>query len=167
VNASFSYLSSTRTLFRIAVQSDPSHAALRGAGGSGRFGAANGLRCFRGLTSNGLETLLTISDFDRVPFEARITRVWRAGFEFHELAASSGVAHGLVEHRLHVLNVMLANDPLSVFYVVALPTTGTNGIRVSVILCDDLGADLAIAANDLELVRHGATLPESDPAEQL
>lgn len=108
-----------------------------------------------------------MSDFDRVPFEAGSTQGWRAGFEFHEPAASSGVAHGLVEHRLDVLNVMLASDVLSVFHVVALPTTGTNGIRASVILCDDLGTDLAIAANDLELVRHGATLPESDPAEQL
>jgi hypothetical protein len=79
---------------------------------------------------------------------------WRAGLELYDLAASGGLAHRLVERRLDVLNEMLASDPLSVLDFIPLTTVGADGMRVIVVIRDDLSANLALAANDFELVGH-------------
>jgi hypothetical protein len=88
----------------------------------------------------------------RVPPESTIGLQWSAGLKLHDLAASGGVSHRLVERRLHALSVMLASDPLSVFNFVPLPATGADGLRVAVSIRDDLSVKLALAANDPELL---------------
>ena len=106
------------------------------------------------------DALVEESDGNSVPAEGGTGPLWRAGLELQKLAAPRGVSHGLVERRLHALNVMLASDPLSVFDFVPLPAAGANGLRVSVIIRDDLSANLALAAHNFELVGH-SDLPRS------
>lgn len=95
-----------------------------------------------------------MSEGNCVPAEIAGWPQWRTGLELYELAASGGIAHRLVESRFDALNEMLARDPLSVFDFVPLPTVGAGSICVSVVLRDDFSANLALAANDLELVSH-------------
>lgn len=81
---------------------------------------------------------------------------FKAGLELQNLAAFGGVSHGLVQRRLRAINIMLARDPDSVFSFVPLTAAGTNGLRVTVSIRDDLWRNLALATNDFELIGHGA-----------
>jgi hypothetical protein len=72
----------------------------------------------------------------------------RAGLVLYDLAASGGVAHGLVEHRASLLCEMLAGDPNSVFHTIPLPADGTDRLLVSFVIRDDLSINPALAAND-------------------
>lgn len=108
---------------------------------------------------------MTVSGGNRVPAKIGVRSLWESARELYDLAASGDVAESCVELRLHALSVMLASDPLSVFDFVPLPTTRADGIRVSVVLKDSLSADLALATNDVECVRHKPS--ERDSAERL
>jgi hypothetical protein len=89
---------------------------------------------------------------------------FEAGLELYDLAASDGIPDGLVESRLRALNVMLATNPESVFNFVPLPATRTNGLGISIVIRDDLGRHLALAANDFDFSHTTSPTGAGDPA---
>lgn len=101
---------------------------------------------------------------DRHCFPAEVGTQWRTGLELEMLAASGGVSHALAERRLEALCKMLSSDPLSVLDLVALPAGGADGLTIAVTVRDDLGVNLALAANDPELIRHEETSAHDDSA---
>lgn len=78
------------------------------------------------------------------------------GRELQRTIAFEGIPDALLNVRYHLVQEMLASDPLSVFEVVPLITLGAYN-RFTVRLREDLNVRLATAAHNLELVRHTPT----------
>lgn len=93
-----------------------------------------------------------MSDTDCMPAEA--LPQWRAGLELYRLLASGRISHRPLEALLHPLDEVLSSDPLSVFHFVPLPTGRADRLTTFISIRDDLGINLALAANNSVLVGH-------------
>ena len=72
----------------------------------------------------------------------------------HELVAIDEALEVRLQTRYHLLQKLLASDPLSVFQIVPLATSGANG-RFTITARGHLSVRLAGGTNDLELRAHG------------
>ncbi len=75
------------------------------------------------------------------------------GRELHELVASNGVSDAILKVRYHLVQEMLASDPLSICEIIPPPAHRTHG-RFTIRVRDDCNVRLALAAHDFELGRH-------------
>jgi len=74
--------------------------------------------------------------------------------ELHELVAIDDALEVRLQTRYHLLQKLLASDPLSVFQIVPLAASGANG-RFTITARSDLSVRLAGGTDDLELRAHG------------
>ena len=74
--------------------------------------------------------------------------------ELHELVAIDEALEVRLKTRYHLLQKMLASNPLSVFQIVPLATSGANG-RFTITARSHLSVRLAGGTDDLELRAHG------------
>ena len=130
------------------------------------MGDAKGLRDFLGFTPNGFGGFLAMLNRDPMPLECSLGHA--LGRELYSQLAHGNPSGDLLSVRYHLLGKMLGSNPLSVFDIVPCTAAGANGLLAAIRIRDNLGVEIAAAANRFErdrgLIGHDATPLSGDSA---